>query len=1143
MFARVLAFGLAVSSLLAYEHHGVVKSGGMPVPGATVTVTQGDKKLVTTTDDQGLYSFPSLSEGVWTLQIEMLGFATLMRDIGIAPDAPVPVWNLQLLSLAGLQQSLAPPAAAAAKPSEAALASPATATTASAATPAANAQNKAGGASASGGRGGTANGNGRPSLRQAMGQGGFQQMDLNATGDGSLNSDVGMGVDANAGGDSSDAFMVNGSVSSQLGMPQQGGDWGPGGRGGMFGLGPGGNGMNGPGGGDGMNANPMGAGGPGGGPGGPGGPGGRGGGMAGGGFGGRGGGFGGRGFGGRGGRGARGNQNSFGNGRRDARMRLQGNLAVTLDNSALDAQNFSLDGNHTPKPSYNKLRSSGMIGGPLKIPHVLSGRNTTFIFNYQLTRQRNASTLTTLVPTEAERGGDFAGLTGAFGAPVTISNPLTGAPFIGNAIPASQLSPQALAFLNYYPLPNFTGSGTYNYQIPIVGITNQTNINTRISQTINAKNQINGRFSWQHNGSTNPNMFNFIDSTNMTGINTSLSWIYHFTTRVINTATYSFSRSATNTLPYFYNVKENVSAALGVQGNDQASYFFGPPSLGFSSGFAGFNDANYSLNHNNTNALGDSLLWVHGVHNITFGMDVRRQDFNLFSQANPRGSFTFTGALSGYDFADFLLGYPDTEQIAYGNPDKYFRATWLDGYVTDDWRLSARVSLNLGVRWDFQSPVTELQNRLVNLDVTQNFVSEAPVCGAAVAGCQAAGAVGLPSSLVRPNYHEFQPRIGIAWKPFTKHSTVVRSGYGIYYNTSVFQPLASSMAQQAPLSYSLSQANSPATLFNMATGLTQQLTSSTLQTFALDPNFKIGYLHYWQVLVQQNLPDALVLTVIYNGNKGTHLMQEFLPNSVPTGAASLAYASGYGYETSGANSEYEMGSVQLQRRFRSGFMGNVIYTHSKAIDDSQAVGGRGAGGFGNAPYAQNWLDLDAERSLSSFNRANTLNLNLQYSTGMGNRGGALVSGFKGALLKDWTIGPSLTLGSGLPLTPIVAGRVATGTGITGTTRAEYLGLPLSAAQPGYYFNTAAFGAPAAGEWGDAGRGIVTGPVQFTVNASAGRIFRIGERRSFDLRFDATNVLNHVTWASYNTTFGNAQFGLPTAATAMRAMTVTLRFRF
>jgi hypothetical protein len=302
LFKRLLAFGLAVSSLLAYEHHGVVKSGGIPVPGATVTVTQGDKKLVTTTDDQGGYSFPNLGEGVWVLQIEMLGFGTLTREIGIAPDAPVPSWNLQLLSLAALQQALAPaPAAPANTPS--APASPATppaasATATSANTPAANtaAQNES---ASGGGRGGTANG--RPSLRQAAAQSGFQRMDVNATGDG-LNADAGMGADANASGDSSDALMLNGSVSSELGMPQQGGWGGPGGPGGMNGFGPGGmNGMNTPGG-DVGNANPTGAGSPGGGPGGRGG-----GGMAGGGFGGGGGGCGGGGggvFGGGGGGGA-----------------------------------------------------------------------------------------------------------------------------------------------------------------------------------------------------------------------------------------------------------------------------------------------------------------------------------------------------------------------------------------------------------------------------------------------------------------------------------------------------------------------------------------------------------------------------------------------------------------------------------------------------------------------------------------------------------------------------------------------------------------------------------------------------------------------------------------------------------------------
>ncbi len=312
------------------------------------------------------------------------------------------------------------------------------------------------------------------------------------------------------------------------------------------------------------------------------------------------------------------------------------------------------------------------------------------------------------------------------------------------------------------------------------------------------------------------------------------------------------------------------------------------------------------------------------------------------------------------------------------------------------------------------------------------------------------------------------------------------------------------------------------------------------QTYALDPNFKIGYLHYWQASVQQNLSSSIILTLTYHGNKGTHQLQEFLPNTFPAGAPTSPYPSGYVYVTSNGNSNYNAGSVQLQRRFRSGFSWNGMYTFSKAIDDAQGIGGRT--GLGSA-YAQNWLDLTADRSLSSFNRAHTFNLTAQYSTGQGTSGGTLLRGWKGALAKDWTFSSSLVVGSGLPETPIILSHVATGTGVTGTVRADYIGGSLAAALPGYGFNTAAFATPLAGQWGDAGRNIITGPMQFGLNASAGRVFRLGERRSFDVRFDSTNVLNHVTYSSWNTIFGNAQFGLPVSANAMRTMQLTLRFRF
>ncbi|MBV9747076.1 MAG: TonB-dependent receptor [Acidobacteriia bacterium] len=741
---------------------------------------------------------------------------------------------------------------------------------------------------------------------------------------------------------------------------------------------------------------------------------------------------------------------------------------------------------------------------------------------------------TGLVPAQAEREGNFTQLLSPLqGAPVVLPSP-----FVNNILPSLQINAQALALLSMYPLPNFTGSNRYNYQIPITSLGNQTNINSRVTETINSKNQIAGNFAFQKSNSTTPNLFNFIDTTSMTGWNTGLLWTYHFTTRLISNLRYQFSRSATQSVPYFANLS-NVSGQAGITGNDQAPQFWGPPTLSFSSGISQLSDGNYTLNHNTTNSVSESMLWVRNKHNVTFGVDFRRLDFNQLLQQNARGTLYFNGGLTGNDFADFLLGVPDTISIAYGNADKYFRTSWADTFVTDDWRLNSRLSLNLGLRWDFQAPVTELYNRLVNLQIGSDFKSITPVCGVAVSGCVPAIQAGYPDSLVRPNYHEIQPRIAIAWRPFTKASTIVRAGYGIYYNTSVYQPLASQMAQQAPLSYSLNQPNSLD--YTLANAFLTPVTVSTPQTFALDPNFQIGYLHYWQVSIQQNLTNSLVATLTYNGDVGLHQVQMFLPNSVPPGGGKSPYPSGYIYETSNGRADYNAFSAQLQRRFRGGVSFNTVYTFSKAMDDSQTLGGRAASA---APLAQNWQDLAAEWSRSPFNRTHTFNLTAQFSPGQGLRGGALLSGWKGALAKDWTFQTTMQVASGLPLTPTVANLIDTGTGISKAVRADLTGSPIYAAPAGLYLNPAAFVAPPAGQWGNAGRDIITGPMLFSLNGSIGRVFRLpGERRTFDLRFDMTNVLNHVTFSSWNTTVNSAQFGLPTAANAMRSMQATLRFRF
>ena len=386
----------------------------------------------------------------------------------------------------------------------------------------------------------------------------------------------------------SDSLLVNGSVSRGLDMPQQP-DW-FGGRGMGDGMGPGGGfgpgmGMGGPG--DPNNgdnpggiqtaqAGAGGRGGPGGGRGGPGGPGG--------GFGGPGGaavvpavaeasagwrlwrsGRTRRGRGGPGGRGPGGGRAgvaAFGNARRDRRMQYNGNLGFVLDNSAWDAQTYSVTGNQVAKPAYANARVTMMVGGPLRIPHLLSGRNGTFMFNYQLNRSRNGVTNTTTMPSALERAGDFSQSFAQ--GPVTIYDPLTGNPFPGNVIPANRISPISQALLKYYPLPNFPGTNR-NYSAPIRSITNGDNFNVRLNQTLNRKNRLSGGLGYQGGDNTNPNIFGFIDTRTNRGMNYNANWSHNFTTRIISNLNYRFSRQRNLSSPYF-SYLQNVEGDLGITG-------------------------------------------------------------------------------------------------------------------------------------------------------------------------------------------------------------------------------------------------------------------------------------------------------------------------------------------------------------------------------------------------------------------------------------------------------------------------------------------------------------------------------------------------------------------------------------------------
>jgi hypothetical protein len=837
---------------------------------------------------------------------------------------------------------------------------------------------------------------------------------------------------------------------------------------------------------------------------------------------------------------------AFGNFRNGGKSMYRGGLGVIMGNSALDARPFSLAGQNTPTPTYNRVTSVLTFGGPLQIPHLFKNGPNLFV-GYQWTRNNSNTIQSALMPSLAERNG-------AFSQPIV--DPLTGSPFPGDTIPQSRISPQAQALLKLYPLPNVDNNSRYNYQIPLLNPTHQDALQTRFNQTLGRSDQIFGGFALQSIRADNSTLFGFSDTTDTLGINTNLNWTHRINQDWFLNLGYDYSRLASRVTPYFEN-RVNVSELAGIEGNDQTPANWGPPSLVFSGGTAGLSDAQSSFNRDQTSSVSYSMMWNRRAHNVAFGVDYRRRQFNYLAQQDARGTLGFTGAATGSDFADFLLGIPDTASIAFGNADKYFRESLYDAYFQDDWRVTPALTVNAGMRWEYAAPVTELHDRLANLDIAPGFTAASPV----VASDPAATLTGqtYPSSLVQPDKLGFEPRLGVAWHPLAGSSLVVRAGYGIYRDTSVYQTLALQMAQQPPLSKTLSVQNTAANPFTMAKAFLQS-PGTTANTFAVDPNFRVGYAQNWQLSIQRDLPGSLQMTATYLGIKGTRGTQAFLPNTFPVGAASPCPACpvGFVYLTSNGSSSREAAQLQLRRRLHSGIAASMQYTFSKSIDDDAALGGPGSSGnnqgigqnasstaspaIGNLAIAQNWLDLRAERGLSTFDQRHLLSLQMQYTTGMGLAGGTLLSGWKGALSRDWTLATQISAGSGLPQTPIYMVPVP-GTAVTGTIRPDCTGAPIYAAPTGLFLNPAAFSSPLPGQWGNAGKGSITGPAQFTLNASLARTFRIKDPFNLDLRIDAVNALNHVTFTAWNTTINSAQFGLPVAANSMRSVQTTLRLRF
>jgi trimeric autotransporter adhesin len=1164
LFAGLLLVAL---QLHGAQYSGSVRAADQPVPGATITARQGETKVTAFTDENGRFQM-NLPSGDWDVQVEMFEFTSASEKVsaGIGPISKD--WTLEMPRLDQRGGATAQAAAATSAP-------------------AATGRRGRGQFRNGGGRGGFPPGRGgAPTQADAaqpqLTRPGFQSAAVRPTQTPAANNaqatlEVGdIGAGSLETGDAEEAFLVNGSTSGGLGAASddetrrqraQGGGRGAAGGaglgfadaslgGGALGLPPGmsetsndslglgGFGASAINGGFGVGAGAEGGGGPGGG-GGFGGPGGGGRG------GGRGGGGGGRGGGGRGG--GRGNQNArrgpyngqfanFGN-RRRTQPPYTGSLSLTEQNSALNAAPFSLNGLASQKPYSSTNNFTATMGGPMVITKLLNWQRANFNFSYRGSLNLNGSNMLGTVPTDAERLGDFSGVKSI------IYDPLNGAPFAGNMIPQSRIDQAAQTLLQYFPQPTYDNV-VQNYRLITTAPNWSQTIGVRVSAPINNKDRTNFNVQYQDRNSKSKQLFGYTDASDGYGLSASAGWSHSFAPRFNNTATLTFSRNITEGTPFFA-YGQNIAAAAGITGTEQDPINYGPPTLSFTN-FSGLSDSAASISRNQTINFTDNITYVvRRKHNLTFGFLYRKLQQNSLNYANARGSFSFSGLLTselnaqgqpvagtGYDFADFLLGDPQSSSLRFGSANNYFRSWATSWFAQDDWRPLAGLTINVGLRYEYFAPYTELRGHLANLDVSPGFTAVAVV----TPGESGPYSGNVPTSLVRSMPNNYSPRIGLAYRPWRKKSLIIRTGYSIFYSGSPYASIASSMAQQPPFAKTASISTNlldPLTLENgFATSPNQ-----TTNTFGVNPDYKIANAQTWNFTIQNTLPHGWVIETEYIGTKGTNLAITEQPDrvlagtSVGTQTLQIANTTGFSYLTSGANSIFNAGQARVTRRFTRGISSTILYTFSKSIDNASSFSGTGG------TVVQYLDNLGLERGLSTFDQRHNLQMTFLFSSPVGVRGMLRNGGWKTAALAGWTLSGTFAATSGTPLTAYVSGNLANTGGLAafGNIRAQATGLPV---EGGSYFNPAAFTTPVPGEFGDAGRDTIPGLFHLSVNASLNRAFRFGEsRRQLQLRINATNVMNHVTVTSVGTTVNSATYGLPTGASGTRTVSVLLRFNF
>jgi hypothetical protein len=757
----------------------------------------------------------------------------------------------------------------------------------------------------------------------------------------------------------------------------------------------------------------------------------------------------------------------------------------------------------------------GGIGGPLL-------RNRTFFFaDYDGLRGVQAFSRLATVPTLAQANGNFSG------SPPLL-NPFTGQPFQGNQIPASFISPLARQILTLYPKPtNSNAAG--NYLAQPVENDSLDQYNLRLDHRITDADQLTLRYSYGHKDLFEPytensitNLPGFGDYVQDRGHNALINYLHTIGPQTMNSILIGFNRAGRGILQQNYGT--NVNALWNVSYLPTDPLQFGYPSITVS-GLSQVGDL-VSLpiqRHTNIYQVNDTLSLVRGNHGIKLGAEFRKVELNGIVSELPRGSISFLGAFTGSGIGDLLLGLPTYTIDSQLTAPQTLRTFQSDFYIQDDWKIRPNLTLNLGLRYEYNTPPTDPTNRMSVLNLSTRQLAQVGTDGASRSGIQ-------------PEYTNLAPRVGFAWSP--KKNLVIRAGYGIFYDSGMF--IVNSALYFNPPWFTIrtffSTAASPLTLQNPFPLNSAVIPPASLSTLA--PDMVTPNLQDWNFDVQRAFDAVGTFSIAYAASKGTHLIRSLDLNQPPPGPGDVDARrpfkgfSNIFYTETGGNSSFNSLQVSFSRRLRGGLSIFSTYMFSKSIDDTSAFLGVTA----DKNFPQNSSNYHAERAVSSFDIAHYATTALIYQLPGRN-----------ALWRNTEFHSILAAHTGQPFTPLLS-TDNSNTGNTGGTfgsdRPNLVHMPyLANPGPQEWFDTSAFVIPPQYTFGDAGRNILRGPGLFTLDIALARRFTVGEAWSATFEAQAFNVLNRTNFDLPQLYVDQPSFGQIFSAKSPRQIQLAVRLAF